>query len=447
MTFGAASVPAMGFDPTLERGFAVVQTWQPSSIGIYGLGYIGLPTALEFVNAGHCVYGVDVRPEVVERLRRGEPHIQEPGLESRLSAAVHSGRFEVGLTPTEADVHLIAVPTPVTPEHRADLSYVEAASASIAQVIRRGDLVVVESTVPPGTCERLVAPIVEKLTALRHGLDYDLAHCPERVIPGSIFREIVENDRIVGGTTPEAAERAADLYRTFVKGDVLATDATTAELAKVMENTFRDVNIAVANEFAEICEKLGSDVQEAIALANRHPRVNILQPGIGVGGHCIPIDPWFLVEAAPEATPLIRTAREVNMARTERMAERICAHLWQTRSQRAVLLGLAYKPEVDDFRESPAVEIALRVRERWHGELWCADPFAVELPAPLALLDIELRPLFVALAESDTVIPLVAHSAVQNIAAERLKGKSIFDPAGIWWGRDLSAPLAAWAEA
>lgn len=437
----------MTFDPKEERGFAVVEAWERPSVAIYGMGYIGLPTALAFAGAGKKVLGVDVNPEVVHSISNGRSHIVEDGIPERLIKAIQSGLLQVSVTPGPADAHLVAVPTPATEDRRADLSYVEAAARALAGVLQKGDLVVIESTIPPGTCERVVGPIIESVSGLRYGQDYDLAHCPERVIPGRIFIEIVENDRIIGGTTRQAAERAAALYRTFVTGDLLLSDAITAELSKLMENTFRDVNIALANEFSEICESLGANVFDAIALANRHPRVDILQPGIGVGGHCIPVDPWFLVESAPESANLIRAAREVNLNRTERIAERIVEALWQSKSRCVAFLGLAYKADVDDFRESPAVDVVRSVRERWQGQILVTDPFGTTAPPPLRLSGIEWRSQSDAIREADTIVPLVGHSEYAGIDADSLAGKAVVDPAGIWRSRSESERARARAKA
>lgn len=432
----------MSLSPGHERGYAVVKTWEKPDVAVYGLGYIGLPTAIAFAAAGKRVLGIDVNAAVVESIQNGHSHLVEEGIQDRLAEVLQTGRLQVSTEPGPADAHLVAVPTPATADHGADLTYVEAVTRSIAEVLAKGDLVVIESTIPPGTCERVVGPIIERQTGLKFGRDYDLAHCPERVIPGRIFLEIVENDRIVGGTTREAAERASALYRTFVTGDILLTDAVTAELAKLMENTYRDVNIALANEFAEVCGRLGADVFKAISLANRHPRVDILRPGIGVGGHCIPVDPWFLVESAPEESKLIRTAREVNLSRTEKVAERIVEALWQSKSHRVAFLGLTYKPDVDDFRESPAIEVVKSVRELWQGQVLVADPCLTEMPAELTQLGLEWRTLNEAIQESEIVVPLVSHRSILEIDFERFGNKSIFDPAGI-----LPAVPAKTAEA
>ncbi len=273
-------------------------------ICVLGLGYIGLPTASTFANQGVKVLGVDVQPDIVRRLRQGQPHIQEPGLRALVQAALASGNLDLGERPAGADAFIIAVPTPFLEDKTADLSYVRAAAESIAPELRAGNLVVLESTCPPRTTADVVGPLLAK-SGLTPGKDFYLAYTPERVLPGQILRELVENPRIIGGIDPASAEAGRDLYRLFVQGDILLTDATTAELVKLMENTYRDVNIAAANEFSRLAERLGVDVWQAIDLASRHPRVKILRPGPGVGGHCISIDPWFLVEAAPDLTPLI----------------------------------------------------------------------------------------------------------------------------------------------
>ncbi|MGQ9832978.1 MAG: nucleotide sugar dehydrogenase, partial [Candidatus Villigracilaceae bacterium] len=288
---------------------------------VIGLGYIGLPTASMFAVNGLNVLGVDVNPSIVETLQNGGLHIHEPGLREAVQQAIQSGCLHIANQPEPADAFLIAVPTPFQQKDfgvfngekykKADLSAVTAAAESIVPHLRRGNLVVLESTSPPRTTVNLLAPILEK-SGLKAGVDFHLAYSPERVLPGQILRELVENARVIGGITPESAQAGHDLYVTFVKGEIILTDATTAEMVKLMENTYRDVNIAIANEFARLAERLGVDVWEAISLANRHPRVKILSPGPGVGGHCISVDPWFLVEAAPDITPLIQSARHVN---------------------------------------------------------------------------------------------------------------------------------------
>ncbi|MHB0938410.1 MAG: nucleotide sugar dehydrogenase [Armatimonadota bacterium] len=378
-------------------------------IAILGLGYVGLPTSLVFAHAGFNVTGVEINPQLIEQLNAGTVKIPEPGLQEYLEEAMAAGRFRATAEVPEADVFVITVPTPLTAECRANLDYVRAAARSLAPRLRRENMVILESTVPPGTCERVIGPLIEELTGLRHGEDYDLLHCPERVAPGDALAEIMRNDRVIGGTTPAAAERGSRLYRTFVQGELLLTTATTAELVKLMENTFRDVNIALANEFGLVCEQVGVEIQEAIRLANRHPRVNIHQPGIGVGGHCIPVVPWFIAETAPELTPLIQMARQVNDRMPAVTADRIEAQMAAAGVKRPGasigILGLTYKPNVNDFRGAPALAVAHLLRQRGYAvRVW--DPFlpgaTVELGDLQALPEDEVR-------KSDFVVELVHH--------------------------------------
>lgn len=336
-------------------------------ICVLGLGYIGLPTASTFATHGVLVVGVDVNPHVVHTLSNGGVHIHEPGLRTLVAAALQSGNLVIRDHPEPADAFIIAVPTPLTggTEKRADLTHVVTAAESIVPHLQPGNLVVLESTSPPRTTIDVVAPILER-SGLNAGGDFHLAYSPERVLPGQILRELIQNDRVIGGIDRPSAEAGRALYRTFVRGEIALTDATTAEMVKLMENTFRDVNIAIANELSRLAESFGVDVWQAIELANRHPRVNILRPGPGVGGHCISVDPWFLVEAAPELSPLIRTARQVNDAQPAFVCQVIRRALGvppntdkaSLAGRRIALLGLAYKPDVDDLRESPALEIA-----------------------------------------------------------------------------------------
>src|SRR5712664_2737605 len=294
-----------------------------NSICLLGLGYIGLPTGSMFALAGKNVVGVDPSPRVQAALSSGLASIDEPELQTLVTAAINSGRLRVQTKPEAADAFIIAVPTPLDPStNRADLTFVQQAARDIVPLLRRGNLVVLESTVPPGTTRDVLAPILAE-SGLQPGKDICVAHCPERVLPGRILVELEQNDRLAGGLTPACADRAAELYTAFVKGTIMRTDATTAEMVKVRENTFRDVNVALANEFALIAERIGVDVWEAIRLANHHPRVNVLRPGPGVGGHCIAVDPWFLVGSAPEATRLIQAAREVNDAMPEHVVARL----------------------------------------------------------------------------------------------------------------------------
>ncbi len=337
-----------------------------------GLGYIGLPTAVFLAAGGYRVLGVDIQAARVEAVNRGTLPVDEPGLLEMFQAAVRDGSLRAATEPAEADVFFICVPTPARSAahyegEEADLGAVYAAARSVAAVLGPGNLVVLESTVPPGTTAGPVRDILELSGLIVHrdgeapgAGTFFLAHCPERVIPGRIAHELVHNDRVVGGTSREAAERAAAVYRAFVRGEIALTDADTAEMVKLMENTFRDVNIALANEFAVLCERLGIDVWNAIRLANRHPRVNIHRPGPGVGGHCIPVDPWFIAEKSPEEAPLIRQARRVNGGMPRRVAERVRDLTGGPAggAARVAVLGLTYKADVDDVRESPALEVA-----------------------------------------------------------------------------------------
>jgi len=336
-------------------------------ICVLGLGYIGLPTASIFATHGVQVLGVDVNRRVLETLKNGGIHIHEPGLRTVVEAALKSGKLSVSDKPEEADAFLIAVPTPFyhdkTGEHNgepyklADMRAVTSAAEAIVPYLRKGNLVVLESTSPPRTTVDLVKPILER-SGLKAGSDFHLAYSPERVLPGQILRELIENARVIGGVTPESAQAGAELYAVFVKGKILQTDATTAEMVKLMENTTRDVNIAIANEFARLAERFGVDVWEAISLANLHPRINILSPGPGVGGHCISVDPWFFVETAPDLTPLIYTARKVNDEQPHYVMSLMQKALGSLKGKKIAALGLAYKPDVDDLRESPAAEVA-----------------------------------------------------------------------------------------
>jgi UDP-N-acetyl-D-mannosaminuronic acid dehydrogenase len=380
-----------------------------TTICVLGLGYIGLPTASMFAVRGFNVIGVDPSPRVQEALHAGRLHIEEPDLDTLVTAAIKSGRMRVQTTPEAADVFIIAVPTGLDEEtHGADLTYVKQAAGQIVPLLRKGNLVILESTVTPGTTRDVLAPIFAE-AGFTPGVDLNIAHCPERVLPGRVMLELVQNDRLSGGLTPACAERAAVLYESFVTGAVLRTDATSAEMAKVMENTYRDVNIALANEFALIAEKLGVDVWEVIGLANRHPRVNVLRPGPGVGGHCIAIDPWFLAQAAPEAARIIRRAREVN----DGMPEHTLSRLGEIAApgSRVAMLGLTFKADVDDIRESPALHVAELAKARGYDLRLC-DPHVVpgiaELPGPLLPLEQAVR-------DADAVVLLVDHAEFKNL--------------------------------
>lgn len=408
---------------------------------VLGMGYIGLPTASTFATHGLKVVGVDVNRRVLELLRNGEIHIHEPGLRTLVQAAFRSGNLRVSERPEEADAFIIAVPTPVvegdsgsgagkTP-FRADMSDVIAACESIVPHLRAGNLVVLESTSPPRTTVDLVAPILER-SGMRAGVDFYLVYSPERVLPGQILRELIDNARVIGGVGEASAEAGRDLYRTFVRGEILLTDATTAEMVKLMENTYRDVNIAVANEFARLAERHGVDVWDAIDLANLHPRVAILQPGPGVGGHCIGVDPWFLVESAPDLTPLIHQARRVNDGQPAHVVGAISAALGGLEGRRIAALGLAYKAEVDDLRESPAIEVVRRMSEAG-AEVRTFEPFAPACSAPGARAVGSLEEV---LADGDAVVLLVNHRQFRDLdprqVASAMPGRVAFDARGVW---------------
>jgi UDP-N-acetyl-D-mannosaminuronic acid dehydrogenase len=398
-------------------------------ICVLGLGYIGLPTASTFATHGLNVLGVDINPHVLETLRNGKLHIHEPGLRAVLEAAFQSGNLVVSSQPEEADAFLIAIPTPFYQDaqgeydgryyKRADMRAVISATEAIVPHLRKGNLVVLESTSPPRTTLDLVAPILEK-SGLKAGSDFFLCYSPERVLPGQILRELIENARVVGGVTPESAAAGRDLYATFVKGEIIETDATTAEMVKLMENTTRDVNIAIANEFSRLAEKFGVDVWEAISLANRHPRINILNPGPGVGGHCISVDPWFFVEAAPELTPLIYHARQVNDAQPHFVIEIVERALGMLQGRKIAALGLAYKPDVDDLRESPATEVVhLLQQEGAQVKAW--EPFKPD--AKMQGIDMACM-LDDAIQEADAILLLVNHTEFRDLNPIELLSKT-----------------------
>lgn len=395
---------------------------------VMGLGYIGLPTASLIATKGHKVHGVDVNPKVVETINRGEIHLQEPDLDVLVRAAVNAGNLVADTQPCEADVFIIAVPTPHTADFMPDISYVEQAAAAIAPYVRNNSLVVLESTSPVGTTEIVAKILKEKNPSLvRNGrLEPAVAHCPERVLPGRILYELVENHRIVGGIDPRSTERAVAFYQQFVRGEVIATDCRTAEMCKLTENSFRDVNIAFANELSIICHKLGVNVRELIRHANKHPRVNILEPGPGVGGHCLAVDPWFIVSSAPEEARLIRTARLVNDSKVPWVVERVKDRAKRFREPVIVCLGLTYKQDIDDLRESPALEITKRLREEFPGQVLAVEPNVKEFA------DFELTHLEDALAKADIVVALVKHKEFLRIDPEFLKDRVVIDTCGVF---------------
>ncbi len=412
---------------------------QISTVGVIGLGYIGLPTAAILADHGVTTIGVDVSPRTVEAVNRGEVPFVEPGLREVLERAVQAGRLSAQAETPAADAYIVAVPTPFTDSHSADLSYIEAAADSIAPQLSGGELIVLESTSPPGATEHMAARIL----AARPDLSTDparadhllVAHCPERVLPGKIMDEMITNDRIIGGVTAEAAEAARELYRSFCRGEILLTNAKTAEMAKLTENSFRDVNIAFANELSVICDELGINVWELIELANHHPRVNILQPGPGVGGHCIAVDPWFIVDAAPEQAKLIRAARETNDAKPawvlSRIEDAIAEH---GEGATVALLGLAFKANIDDLRESPSLQIAESLALRApQARLLAVEPHIAELPKSLAgAPNVTLTETEEAIGSADVIVLLVDHDVFKAVPAERLDGKRLIDSRGIW---------------
>ncbi len=379
-------------------------------ICVMGLGYIGLPTASLLANRGYEVHGVDIVQKTVDIINQGRIHIVEPGLDTFVQSAVKSGKLVADIKPTEADIFIVAVPTPFKDDHVPNVDYIISATKLIAPYIKEGNIVILESTSPVGTTDMM------EQTLKDIGVDVTkihFAHCPERVLPGKIMHELVHNDRIVGGTTLEATKATAEFYRTFVEGEVLETDARTAEMAKLTENSFRDVNIAFANELSMLSGKFGIDVWELIDLANRHPRVNILQPGCGVGGHCIAVDPWFIVDAAKGDARLIRTARETNDYKSEWVIEKIknSALLFEKKSGRSAkiaCMGLAFKPDIDDLRESPALYITRRlVSEK-------LDVLAVE-PNIKSFTDFEIIDYKDAIDQADIIVFLVSHKEFQSI--------------------------------
>jgi UDP-N-acetyl-D-mannosaminuronic acid dehydrogenase len=401
------------------------------TICVLGLGYIGLPTASTFATHGMRVVGVDVNRRVVEVLHNGEVHIHEPGLRTLVQAAFRSGNLRVSQEPEDADAFIIAVPTPIKADKTADLSYVVAAGESIVPHLKAGNLVVLESTSPPCTTLDVVGPILEK-SDLIAGVDFHLAYSAERVLPGKILSELIENARVMGGIDRASAEACRDLYRIFVRGEIALTDATTAEMVKLMENTFRDVNIAIANEFARQADQFGVDVWEAIRFANLHPRISILKPGPGVGGHCISVDPWFLVEAAPDRSQLIHQARLVNDSQPAYVFDLIESAVGSLKGKRVAALGLAYKADVDDLRESPAIEV-VRLLVDAGAEVVTYEPYL--LGAAVAGAE-SSQSLDAALQGADIVVLLVDHEMFHDLdpsaVADLMAGKLAVDTRGIW---------------
>lgn len=414
-----------------------------NTISVIGLGYIGLPTAAMFASRRTHVIGVDINQHAVDTINRGQIHIVEPELDIVVHSVVNEGFLRATTRPEPADAFLIAVPTPFKGDHEPDLAYVESAARAIAPVLKKGDLVILESTSPVGTTDAMVQWLAQARPDLAFPLpgvaapDVNVAYCPERVLPGQVVRELVANDRIIGGLTQRCSERAVALYRIFVQGELLITNARTAEMCKLTENSFRDVNIAFANELSLICDKLDINPWELIRLANRHPRVNILQPGAGVGGHCIAVDPWFIVDKTPDQARLIRTAREVNDGKPKWVAGKVrdaiagFAAAGRPESDLTVaLMGLAFKPNIDDLRESPALHIAQDLAASLRCKLLMVEPHVEQLPRELE--GQTLATAEAAVAQADIVVLLVAHQRFDGLAGwQRPAGQVIVDVVGL----------------
>lgn len=412
-----------------------------NTISILGLGYIGLPTAAVLANSGRLVIGVDINPRIVETINQGQVHIIEPELELAVQQAVEKGQFFATTEVQPADAFIIAVQTPLT-NNQPDISHIHSAVLAIAPVLRKGNLIILESTSPVETTEKMAKWLTEARPDLSFPIqnqiesDIYIAYCPERILPGKAMTELLENDRVIGGLSEKSTEQAVDLYQIFAKGQCLKTDARTAELCKLVENSFRDVNVAFANELSMICDELKINVWELIKLANHHPRVNILQPGAGVGGHCIAIDPWFIVSNSPKYSRLIRTAREVNDSKPHWVLEKVKQLLVEYTIAKdckpsevtIACLGLAFKPDIDDLRESPALMITQQISS-WHrGSVLAVEPNIQSL----SLDNIELIDLNDALAQADILVLLVDHTPFKKVSLEQISQRYIMDCRGVW---------------
>ncbi len=411
------------------------------NICVFGLGYIGLPTAAMFAHHGANVIGVDVNQHAVNTINQGKIHIVEPGLEAIVKQAVDKGNLKASLTPVHSDAYLIAVPTPFKgDDHEPDLSYIQAVSKALAPLLQKGDVVILESTSPVGATEKMVEWLAEERADLSfpkyhepdNEADIFVAYCPERVLPGKVVEELISNDRIIGGMTKESTRKAQEVYRIFVEGDLLATNSRTAEMAKLTENASRDVSIAFANELSIISDKLDINVWELIELANHHPRVNILQPGAGVGGHCIAVDPWFIVNQNPDEAKIIRAAREINDSKPDWVVDKVNIEINKLKTEGikkpiVALLGLAFKPDIDDLRESPAVHIAREMLDTNSAEVLLVEPNISELPKSLTAG--QLISLEQALEQADIIAVLVGHSQFKAVRIS--DDKPVVDAVGI----------------
>lgn len=419
------------------------------SVCVVGLGYIGLPTAAIVARAGCQVHGVDVTQSVVDTINRGEIHIEEVDLDGLVQGVVARGLLKASTEVVPADVFIIAVPTPFDANHAPDISYVLAAGEAVAKVLKPGDTVILESTSPVGTTEALRDLIAARRPDLKcPGLttdipDLSISYCPERVLPGRILEELTNNDRSIGGITPRCARKALSFYKLFVRGECVVTDSRSAEMTKLVENAYRDVNIAFANELSIVADQMGLDVWEVIRLANRHPRVNILQPGPGVGGHCIAVDPWFIVHGAPEHTPLIRTARGVNDGKIHHVIARAEALIAANPAARVACLGLAFKANIDDFRESPARLVAVTLARKFGSRIKVVEPYAAALPKEFAGTEAELIDLDTALEQTEILLVLVDHDQFKAVPLAERFDKQVYDTRGIW----LDQPQAVLPEA
>ncbi len=407
-------------------------------VSVIGLGYIGLPTAAIVARSGCRVFGTDVTQHVVDTINRGEIHIEEVDLDGLVQGVVARGLLTASTDVKPADAFIIAVPTPFDKDHAPDLTYVLNAGRSVAQALKAGDIVILESTSPVGTTEKLRDLLAAERPDLKFpGLtsetpDVSIAYCPERVLPGKILEELTNNDRSIGGITPRCARKALAFYKLFVRGTCVTTDSRSAEMTKLVENAYRDVNIAFANELSIISDKLGLDVWEVIRLANRHPRVNILQPGPGVGGHCIAVDPWFIVNSAPEESPLIRTARGVNDCKIHHVIAQADALVSGNPQAKVACLGLAFKANIDDFRESPARLVAATLARRFGSRISVVEPYAAALPREFEGTGATLIDVDTALEDCDLLIVLVDHDVFRSVPLAERVGKVVYDTRGIW---------------
>ncbi|MBB4640101.1 UDP-N-acetyl-D-mannosamine dehydrogenase [Rhizorhapis suberifaciens] len=413
-------------------------------VSVIGLGYIGLPTAALIARSGFKVLGVDVSQHVVDTVNSGRVHIEEVDLDGLVQGVVARGTLRASTEIEESDLFLIAVPTPVAEDRAPDISYVLDAARMLAPVLKAGDTIILESTSPVGTTEKMRDVLAQLRPDLKmpnkggSAADVAIAYCPERVLPGRILVELINNDRCIGGITPRCARKALTFYRQFVRGECITTNARAAEMTKLVENSYRDVNIAFANELSVIADGLDLDVWEVIRLANRHPRVNILQPGPGVGGHCIAVDPWFIVHGDPENARLIRTAREVNDAKVDHVFERASHMMDDLPGAEIACLGLAFKANIDDFRESPALKIAHRLARRYGQRVKLVEPYAEALPMEFAGTGAELIDIDAAIERCPVFIVLVDHDVFKSVPLDERLGKHVYDTRGIW--RDQPEP-------